>query len=334
MSKPDAGPGEPGFRDRSRRLVLFGALSALVGAACAGLGLLSLLLPLLHRFLPQGSAPAPDARSAALGFLTYLLAGAILVWAGVGSMRRRRWVPPVMLTIAWTWIFLGAFGLLAILVLLGDLPHLASPASAWPPGMILAMQVLVLGFAAVAGLLLPALFLWAYRDAAVSRTCQLHDPGPSWTDHCPWPVLLLSLELGLAALLTLFLALRPAVPVFGLLVTGWKGGLLLLCGSAAAGYLALATYRRSRGAWWATTLLLIAAGLSMAITCWLVEPARLYREMYGTYADQVPASSSALLRAAGIWGSLGLTALSLLYMIAIRRHFAQATEDRREAGQT
>ena len=91
MANPVPGSGGPGFRDRSGRLILFGSLSLLVGAVCVVLALLSLLLPLLKEMLPAPEATV-DGRSALLGFLTYGLAGAVLIWTGAGSLRKRRWV--------------------------------------------------------------------------------------------------------------------------------------------------------------------------------------------------------------------------------------------------
>lgn len=336
MMKQHAGRTDPGFRDRSGRLILFGSLSLFVGTACAAVALLTLLLPFLQRLLPETGAPVTEARSAALGFLTYALASAVLVWAGIGSVRRRRWVRPVMLTVAWTWLFLGAFGLLGALILLDELPYLFPRGpEPWPTAIPLAVRAAVLGTVAFAGLILPALFLWAYRDEQVRRTLERHDPEPSWTDRCPWPVLLLSLELGLAALLTLFTALRPVVPLFGQLVTGWKGLLLLLAVAAAAGHLALGTYRRSMRAWWATTLLLIVVGCSVAVTAWVTDPTLLYREL-GWHVPGAPGheTPAALVRAAGTWGSLGLTLLSVVYMAAVRRHFVAAPDERRDRAQT
>lgn len=336
MAKPDAGAGGPEFRDRSGRLIFFGSLSVLLGAACGGLALLSLLLPFLGRLLPTPEAAAADPRSAVMGFLTYALAGAVLIWAGAGSLRKRRWVRPVMLTVAWTWLFLGLFGLLTALLLLDDLPYLAGAESAtWPPEFTFVFQATVLGLTVTAGLLLPALFLWAYRDEQVLRTCERHDPEPGWADRSPWPVLVLSFELGLAALLTLFMALRPAVPLFGTLVTGWKGALLLLAGAAVAGYLALGTYRRSMRAWQATTLLLILVGVSAAVTFRVMDPVLLWRELgYPVSAATGPGSPALIMRAVGVWGSLGVTLLSLVYMAAIRKQFVTAPEERPAPDQT
>jgi hypothetical protein len=303
--------------------VLFGSAALFLGAGCGALALFSLTLPFLVRRLPTSAAPAADLRSALLGFLTYALAGAVLAWAGVGSIRKRRWVRPVMLTIAWTWLFVGLFGLLAAVAVLDDLPYLARPATPWSPEMVLAVQCVVLGITGVAGVLLPALFVWAYGDERVLLTCRREDPEPGWADRCPWPVLLLSLELALAAVLTLLMVLRPVVPLFGLLVTGWPAVPLLLAGGAIMGCLALATYRCSTAGWWGTTLLLVLLGLSTTLTSLVTDPALLYRELgYSQSAAALSPSAIRFVRVVGVWGSLGFTLLGLVYMTAIRKHFA------------
>ena len=50
-----------------------------------------------------------------------LASGAVMIWAGVGSMRRRRWVRPIMLFISGTWLIVGLFVLLLVLWVLDDL---------------------------------------------------------------------------------------------------------------------------------------------------------------------------------------------------------------------
>jgi hypothetical protein len=221
--------------------------------------------------------------------------------------------------------------------LLDDLPHLIQTGRepAWTPAAVAAIQATVIGFVVTGGLLLPALFLWAYRDEAVLRTCERHDADPGWADRCPWPVLLLSLELALAALLTSFMVLRPAVPLFGVWLTGWTGALLLLAGAVWMAWLALGVYRLSVRAWWGTTLLLLLVGVSVVVTSLLTEPDQLYRVLgYPETRTAVTGSSASFARAVGVWGSLGFTVVSLIYMAAIRHHFRTRPLGDSAGGQT
>jgi hypothetical protein len=324
MAGNDASPDRPVLQDRSGRLVFFGLLAVALGGCVLLVGVANLALPILARALPQGAALASDWRSTLIGFLTYAMIGGILVWAGAGSARRRRWTPPVMLTLAWTWLILGLFLIAIAAGMLEDLLVLAGPPGEPPPPELLAVvKTVVLGILALGGLLLPAIYIWVYRDEQLLRTCERHDPRPAWTEGLPASVLGLSLVLWAAAALMLPLAVRPAVPLFGLLVTGWPGALILLGGAVGLAALARAIYRRSMAAWWATTLLLVALGASVALTFHVVESAVFLREMGlpEEYLGELPTLESGL-RLVHVWGSLALTVISVAYMLAIRGSFA------------
>ena len=58
--------------------------------------------------------------------LTYGIVGALLVWAGLGSLRKRRWVQPMMNIIGWCWLIVGLFCMILAVGLLEDLYILAT----------------------------------------------------------------------------------------------------------------------------------------------------------------------------------------------------------------
>lgn len=311
------------FRDRSNRLELFGILSIILGGLCAILGLAQILLPLARKLFTDSGPPAEDFRSLLMGALTFGIFCAILVWAGIGSLRKRRWVRPVMLVISWTWLLAGIFGLPLVAALLDDLYILASAGMGELPDQTPALfKVIVLAATAVGGILLPALFVLAYRDREIMDTCRLHDPDPAWTERCPPQPLGLSVGLGLVAILALPLALKPAVPLFGAMITGWGGSILTLAGAALCGYLARETFRLSIVAWWITSLLLLLLGVSTVVTIRRAGMGALYGVM-GYPKEEIAAvgHSGSAGELAIIWIMLAATLLSLVYMVAIRKHF-------------
>lgn len=323
MTRTDPAPEPSAFRDRSARLVLLGVLAVGLGGAGILLGVLHLLLPVLRELLPDPEALVSDARSAWTGFLLYGLLGAVLIWSGIGSLRKRRWVAPVMRILGWIWLIAGLLGLLLVAGMLDGLLLLASPdRSAWPPGFALLVKAVVLGAGVLGGVLLPMLIVWGYRHADVERTCRRHDPAPAWTDRCPEPVLGLAIALGLAALLAVPLAIRPVVPVFGVLITGWPGAVLTLILGVAAGLLARSVYRLSKTAWWVTSVSLVVLGAALAITFQLVEPAEFYGALgYPRQQLDALATTAHWWRLFGVWGTVGLTLVSVGYMLTIRRRF-------------
>jgi hypothetical protein len=296
----------------------------MVGLGSFLFALLHLILPLLPFGSLDDDAAAGGPRALVMGFLVFALIGVLFVWAGVGSLRRRRWVQPTMLVIAWSWLIAGVLGLLMVYGMLDDLVILATAEIAeLPPELFTAVEVIVLGLGSIAGVILPAAFVLAYRDDDVRRTCEAHDPSPAWTDRCPTPVLGLSVGLGLASMLFLPTALVPVAPVFGSLWTGWKGALAIVVFAGLAGWLAVETYRLRRRGWWGTTILLSVAGISVVVTFVRVAPMELYRAM------GYPERQLTRLEGAGdwsrqliVWGTIALSLLSVVYMLAVRKHFA------------
>jgi len=300
-----------GFTDRSARLVAFGILATLAGVALAGLGALGALLPFIG-----GKAGivgvAPDPRAAAMGLVVHALLGAAFVSVGIGSVRRRRWAPPLMLTLSWTWLIGGLFSAVVVPGLVEGALTAAGPETLITGGVLLAVQSVVMLVVVFVGVLIPAAFVVVYRDPDAQRTCEHHDPRPSWTERCPASVLGLSVGLAACAALGVPMALQPAVPMFGTLVGGWPGGILILSGSALLGYLALQCYRLRPIGWWGTTAALVLLGVSTGVTFLRIDPVEIYREM-GYPEDQI-----AMLR-----GALSGTLLAV-YMIGIRKHWRRS----------
>jgi hypothetical protein len=304
-------------------LVLFGLIAVLLGVGALLVGLLNLVLPFVDELVPPAARGSQDLSTALMGFLTYAIIAGVLIWAGVGSVRKRRWVPAVMLVLAWSWLLFGGCAVLLAAFFLDEMLLLAGPGAApLPPELARIVTVVVLGSLALGGIALPALYVWIYRDPQLQITCLRNDPRPSWSDGLPRPVLGLSLVLWAAAILTIPMALRPVVPLFGLLVTGAWGVLLTLAGAGITALLALGIRRRSSAAWWATTVLLVLLGLSVALTAHRADPA----ELTGALGfPEVPTASGSpagsVARLAVVWASIAVTLLSVLYMAAIHRHF-------------
>jgi hypothetical protein len=302
--------------------VLFGAVAVLLGCGAVGLGLLHGAAFALQR-VGAGAGPPLEARSVAVALSSWVALGLAFVTLGVGSIRRRRWAPPLVLVLAWTWL---AGGLLALPFLPGALDgafRLVDPEGGGAPGLLIVAAV---GLVVAFGVALPAAFVWVYRDPAVLRTCERFDPRPSWTERCPRSVLGLSVSFAVLAVTSLPLALgHPVVPLFGRIVTGRPAALLLLLAAAASAWIARATYLMRRAGWWGATLLSVVAGAATAITFARVEPLELYRAS-GYPEEQLAVLAGAPLLSGGFCAALAaaLTAASVAYMLAVRRHFGRS----------
>ncbi len=316
MSDPRSPVARATFKDRSRRLVLFGALSVAIGGIVALFGLLYLVLALTSGRLLGAQAPLAEPRSYLAGALLYFLLGGALAWIGIGSVRRKRWVRPLMLTWAWTWLLSGA-SVLALLPGVLD-GMLATSMPALDETLVPAIKVILLGAGALFGVILPALYVLVYQDRYLRMTCEVYDPECAWTERCPPAVLGLSVGLGACGVIAVPLALHPVVPLFGWLATGWAGAGLSLIGAGLCLWMARKVYAQLLLGWWAATVFLTLAGVSTWVTLVRVELAEWYRAM--GYPDELLEAMS-LRSTIPAWLTVAVTLLTLVYMAAMRKHF-------------
>ena len=119
MAEAENAPQPRTFRDRSARLALFGVVAVAFGLMAVMLGALQLLVALVAGESSANEAFASDPIAAAMGALTLGMIGGCLVLVGVGSVRKKRWVQPMMLTLAWSWLLAGLMALLLLPGLVG-----------------------------------------------------------------------------------------------------------------------------------------------------------------------------------------------------------------------
>ena len=146
--------GEIGVKDRRAGLVLFGVISILIGVF---FGLLAVITPVLieaakvapasqvagqtpspradeARAKPAGQPAGLDLRGEIVGVALYSGIAALFIWAGVGSLRLRRWSRTIMVIVSWTWLLCGLLGLVFWILMLPDLPNMLQAANPAEPG--------------------------------------------------------------------------------------------------------------------------------------------------------------------------------------------------------
>ena len=248
--------------DRSERLRLFGLLGVLCGMGCFALAALHLALPFLSA--GQEGLLTVETESLVTGTAMWFGAGAALVLGGVGSWRRRRWAPPLMSLLSWTWLLFGAMSALLFSAMIDSLTELApDPAVRQSTAWILRGA---LAGIAVCGVGVPALFVWAFRGDAVRETCRRHAPPVAWIDRAPRALLGLGLAMWLAALLLLPMVLLGAVPVFHWIVRGPMAAILVTLVATACALSGSWLIRAESRGLWATAGLIGLLGLSAAGT--------------------------------------------------------------------
>src|SRR5262249_29688242 len=191
-----------------------------------------------------------------------------------------------------------------------------------PSGIGTCVLVFTLLFLGLFFVCLPGVLILFYRREDVRATVEARNPRPDWTDRVPPTILgvVLALAFGAVAAACSLLAYR-AVPLFGVILTGWAAvGVMLLFGGIS-GVLAIAVYRRSPAAWWGL-LLLQLAGLANIFTLSAIDSSALMRQM-GYPPEQTELSGQLdLLRRPGFLVFVLVSWLALLgFLLSIRKHF-------------
>ena len=259
-----ASPVEPAlpFKDRRTGLRVYGILFIVFGS----LGALMALFTPLSLILPRAAGQPRPHVGETLGAGAFLLASAsAVIWAGIGSLRLRRWARPVILASAWAILVMSAIvcGILVFMMpqMLQQMRAAGGPAGA----ETVAIVSLALGLLLV--LAVPAVIVWFYRSADVRATLGHFDPFPRFTDGCPTPILAISIVLLWTSAAWLSEALgRGVVPVFATSLTGVPAVVAHVLLALVAAWLARMFFNLRRAAWPIGAAFLVVCYLSAAST--------------------------------------------------------------------
>jgi hypothetical protein len=321
----DSSPPSAAYKDRSTGLVVFGALTILLGCVCA------MLVPLMF-FSQTMSAKAtstPPNFSVLLPAVSlYGVLAVALVWLGIGSINARRRARALLLIFSWSWFVMGIVMLIALAFLMPKmLANVAATGSTGHPpmpGIMTKVIIVMLGFSGVFFVFVPAIGAFFYGNRHVKATCEARNPAVCWTDGCPLPVLACSLWLAVGAAMMSILPLtsHSVMPFFGIFLTGVSGTVSYLTVAAIWGYAAWALYRLQGWGWW-----LISIGLCLYLASTLVTFARhdvveMYRLMgYPEAQIQLLQQSNLLAGSGMMWLMVFCMVPWLAFLIFIKRYF-------------
>ncbi len=246
---------EASSSDRRGGLILFGILQIVLGLIC-GLFVLGLAAA-IEITSRRGITTPPNAAPA---LVVYGAAAYYFVTIGAGSIRARRWARAMSVAFSAAWLAAGLAVIGSALVMLPRMMVFVRP-SETAVAVASTIAAIAIGF-----VLLPlALFLF-YRRDSVRLTCELHDARPRWTDRVPWPVLAVATLLGFTSFVLLANVSSPAVPFFGIALTGASAALTMLALAGLFGFLTVQWIALKKSAWWTTLLLHIAGGVAALVT--------------------------------------------------------------------
>jgi hypothetical protein len=328
------------FKDRRTSLKVVGVLLIIFGALSGCFGLLApvgMYLTVMFGGTAPGAAtqpmqPAlptrPDYHTMVLAGITYVLLSAAMIWLGVGSLRIRRWVRPVILVIGWTWLLTGVVSFAHWALFGASMREMMT--ATWQPGMPQPPRALVYTVTALMGTLtflllvaLPALLTWLYQRDGVLETVEYFDPRFAWTDRCPTPVLAVCLWLALGGVGAAVYSVYGVLPLFGRYVTGAPAVAALLAVAAVYLWLAWGAYRLRPWAWWGAALAWTLWAGSMIWTFTRLGYHEFYRQ-----AGYSPQEIDLMMRYGGqyedamVWMIALWSAALVGYLLYVRKFFA------------
>lgn len=309
------------FKDRKVGLVIFGSLEILFGVFC---GLIVLFMLASISTLAQSPPVKPLNLQMVIPAMTfYGLLAVFFIWLGIGSMRTRRWARALLLVFSWIWLVSGVLGVVLFFVIMPDLFNQIAQNQKMPGNTIFITQLVigaVLGFFYI---LIPGVFVLFYRSKHVKATCEFRDSQVRWTDKCPLPLLALSILLILGAYsLSWMLFYGRAVPLFGTIVSGVPGIVVILAVMLILLALARGIYKTNLKAWWGALALGIIGSISGFITFSRFSLLELYEKM------QFPAQDMEFVKQSGVFEKMDLSliggvslAVYLAYLLFVKRYF-------------
>ena len=321
---PYLSPDVRGFNDRRTTLLVMGILLIILGVIC---GCITLALPLsVLAPTPPGVTP-PRVQDLIGGLAIYLFVTVAFISLGIGSIKARRWVRPIVLVFSWIWLVFGTVTFIAMCFTMKDVGRqfAATPGmSANSPGFQAGFYGVMITFMLATYILLPGVLIICYRGASVQATLEFYDPTPRWTDACPIPVLGLSAILALGAVWMLVAQAQGIFLLFGFVIAGLAARVVLLITAALFALAARWTYHLRQAGWTLAVAMIIVPAISAIITLLRVPLLEIYR-MAGTPPAQLQILSQMRMLRSGwmaLWVALS-AGMTLGYAFWIRHPFTQ-----------
>ena len=343
-------PLPPIPHDRKTGLIVFGIFALVIGglAACSAI-FTPLMLMMASAMQPKTGTPAPgggtiivhssqpDPRTIPSAVTVYAVVAAAFIAGGVGSIRARRWARPLMLSVGWTWLLVGVFGMVMMAALLPSMQEMMAPGAgagpgrpAMPPGFTSAIMWITGAISFVLYIALPSVFLLFYSSRHVRTTLEHYDPAPGWADRAPVSVFTLAVALAVSGLFTLAMVTYGAFPLLGTMLTGpaamgatvATAGVFLL-----AGYL---VFELRMSGWWLTMLISIVLPLGMIVSFQRLGVITMYEHM-GMPPEHIEAvRDNALMRGPLIPATTAaMGVLGVVYLLAVRKFFVASAGSER-----
>jgi hypothetical protein len=262
-----------------------------------------------------------------VALLIYGGGAAFFLYLGVSSIRCRRWVRPIVLSIMWPTLVAGITVIIATLAVLPSIfDNIDTHGSTGliSPTFIVAVVVAVVGVVVLVGYIgLPLAHILAYRSESVKLTLEAVDTRTRWTDRHPIPLLGVAVWIVLSAVMMLGTVGSNFTMIAGFLVTGPAALGIALVQLAVSLLLAKLVLQRRKVGLYGTVLYLFAIWFANGVGMHTLGMENIYR-LTGTIPDQQIAMMAPYLEPLGLF-TLIISVLSVVaasvYLIFIRKLF-------------
>jgi len=314
---PPAAPPPVPFKSRRGWLIAFGVAEILFG--CMIVLFMAFAIFAMRHVPANASAPAPDARAIALMAVFYVVIAFAFVIIGIGSIQARRWARMAMLVVGWVWL---AFGFIATVGMVLLMPMIMANAqqqatTPMPASFERIFRVAMAVFMGLFFILLPLVFVLFYGSKNVRLTCE-NASGLSPTATKPVAVWVATAWFALGALGYVFVFLRPALPLVGVMLRGWSAVVAGVAMEALTIWLAWNLYRQRALAWKVAIGWLIFGCVSLGVTVVRFGFDGMYRVM--GYSDAELAQILPFTKY-GIGIGVVFAVGFLIFLLATRKHF-------------
>jgi hypothetical protein len=306
-------PPVAGFADRSTMLLVVGIFFIIAGVLC-GCGVLTMPLALFAP-RPANGPPPPRIINIVMGALMYAILCAALLSLGIGAIRKRRWVRPLVIVFGWIGLIAGVVGMIiwgfALPEMANAMRAATPPGSPAPPAAMLRVMVgFITIFLAFIYIIIPATLLWLFRSPDVQATLDHYDPRPRWTDGMPLPVLALVVLLALGAFWGVMATMQGWFAAFGFITSGAPARVISILLAAVFAVAAWLTFHRRPAGWWLAMVLFLLGPLAWITTLLTRDLLDIYRAMGMTEAELRPMASMRVMNSP--MAAVGMAVVALI----------------------
>lgn len=311
------------IKNGRRRLIAGGIIQIIAGMLCAMGAALTILGLLIMGDVADETATPFFSLSMAFAIFFYAAISVWLITVGLGSINMKRWARALSLIVAWTGLIIGANAIIAMVLFMPDFFQLMDSKEGIPPNVQGIVAVITMIMMACVYVIFPGVMVLLYSGKRVKQACEYYNPQPSWADSRPLPVLAACFLFFFQAfgMLPMMFFLK-GFPLFGLVIGGPAGILLVGLTVLLLLVIALGLYRLRLEAWWGAIIATLFLFGSFTVTFFRMDSLELMKLMDMSEQEIEALNMGSFLDSPAFTVQMvGSIVILLAFLLFIRRYF-------------